>query len=89
MINNIAIIGSSGAIGSAFTKQLSIMYPGAKIHAFSRGKPKVSDLNIKYYSIDYNDENSIKESALITSNEILLDMIIIATGVLHYDQVKP
>ena len=89
MINNIAIIGSSGAIGSAFTKQLSIMYPGAKIHAFSRGKPKVSDLNIKYYSIDYNDENSIKESALIASNEILLDMIIIATGVLHYDQVKP
>jgi len=34
VINNIAIIGSSGAIGSAFTKQLSIMYPGAKYMLF-------------------------------------------------------
>ena len=34
MVYNVAIIGSSGTIGSSFTRQLSELHTGAKIHAF-------------------------------------------------------
>ena len=33
---NIAILGASGALGSAFTKRLSEKYPNASKFAFSR-----------------------------------------------------
>lgn len=38
MYNNIAIIGSSGAIGSAIKDQLANDCPFAKIHTFSRNQ---------------------------------------------------
>ncbi|MFT5709295.1 MAG: aspartate-semialdehyde dehydrogenase [Oceanospirillaceae bacterium] len=40
MVNNIAVIGRSGALGSAFIQPLTELNPDATIHAFSRSAPK-------------------------------------------------
>jgi NAD(P)-dependent dehydrogenase (short-subunit alcohol dehydrogenase family) len=89
MVNNIVIIGGSGAIGRAFTLQLSASYPKATIHAFSRHQPEKVLLNVKYHTIDYQDENSIEKSALVASRETPLDMVIVATGILHDGELMP
>ena len=47
---NIAVIGASGAIGSAFTKIISDKYPVANLYTFSRTVEHV---------IDYTNEESI------------------------------
>ncbi len=89
MIKNIAILGSSGAIGSAFTFHLSFRYPEANIHAFSRNINKTLPTNINYHLIDYSNEESIKSSALIASKTGPLDMVIVATGILHEGLLTP
>ena len=89
MVNNIVIIGGSGAIGRAFTLQLSVAYPNATIHAFSRHQPEKVLMDVKYYTIDYQDETSIEKSVLIASIEAPLDMVIVATGILHEGELMP
>jgi len=89
MVNNIAVIGSSGAIGSAFTQQLALLYPEATIHAFSRSEPKEITENTSHYRIDYADEASIESAALLASKYFPLTMVIIATGILNDDGVAP
>jgi NAD(P)-dependent dehydrogenase (short-subunit alcohol dehydrogenase family) len=77
---NIAILGASGAIGSAFTKLLSQKHPHASLHAFSR--------NSKNH-IDYSSEKSISAAAEIAAKEKPLDMVIIANGILHESDIMP
>ena len=89
MVNNIAIIGSSGALGHAFTQQLSALYPDATIYAFSRFEAKRSGHNISYFSINYGNEASIEEAALLASKNMQLDMVIVATGILHEGELMP
>lgn len=77
---NIAILGASGAIGSAFTQCLSEKYPNASIFAFSRnGK----------HNIDYSSEDSISEAAELAAKDKPLDLVIIANGILHDDEIMP
>lgn len=89
MIKNIAIIGSSGAIGSAFTQQLAAQYVDATIHAFSRRQPDKVVPNVKYHLIDYQNEASIEESVSIATQEGPLDMVIVTIGILHEGELKP
>ncbi|MCK6262135.1 SDR family NAD(P)-dependent oxidoreductase [Vibrio sp. ZSDE26] len=94
MYNNISIIGSTGTIGSALTHQLAQLYPSSHISAFSRknldgdnqNHPKHS--NVRPYNIEYVEE-SIKEAAYIASHENKLDLIVVTTGVLHSEGIKP
>jgi Dehydrogenases with different specificities (related to short-chain alcohol dehydrogenases) len=89
LINNIAILGGSGAIGSSFTKQLSVLYPNATINVFSRHKPDKALPDLRYHCINYQNETSINKSALIASKDALLDMVIVATGILHEGEMMP
>jgi ketopantoate reductase len=89
MFNNIVIIVGSGAIGRAFTLQLSVSYPNATIRVFSRHQPEKVLLNVKYHTIDYQDKNSIEKYALVSSRETLLDMVIVAMGILHDGELMP
>lgn len=89
MVNNIAIIGSSGAIGSAFTQQLARLHPDATIHAFSRNEAKALANHIIHHTIDYKSEACIEESASLASKESPLDMVIVATGILHNVELMP
>ncbi len=89
MVNNIAIIGCSGAIGNSFANHLSTLYPGASLHAFSRWMPENPVSDVSYYKINYADEASIAESASIASKENSLDLIIVSTGILHEGDLMP
>lgn len=75
----IAIIGSSGAIGSAFLKHLHAKYPEAEIHTFSRK----NNINKHHHIIDYDDEKTIESAAHEAYQNIPFDLVIVATGILH------
>lgn len=77
---NIAIIGASGAIGSAFTQLLSEKYPDAALYAFSRTGE---------YRIDYTSEESIAAAADMASKDKPLDIVIVAIGILHDGDIMP
>ena len=89
MVNNIAVIGSSGALGSSFIQQLAVMNPDAIIHAFSRSEPKENTTNTFHHRLDYADEASIEAAASLVSKDFPLTMVIVATGILHEDGLAP
>lgn len=88
-MKNIAIIGSSGAIGSAFVAELCSRFPKATLHAFSRSLPESTLENVTYHAIDYTDESSIEIAAMLATKESLLDLVIVATGILHDGDLMP
>jgi NAD(P)-dependent dehydrogenase (short-subunit alcohol dehydrogenase family) len=73
MSMNVAVIGSSGALGSAFVRRLAASDPNASIHAFSRQQAQVS----------------IQTAAAIASEQAALDLVIVATGILQEGETKP
>lgn len=88
-IRNIVVLGSAGAIGQEFAAQLSQHYARATIHAFSQRPQNLDHANIKTGHIDYLDEASIEYAAQEASKASAIDMIIVATGLLHGDGLMP
>lgn len=86
---NIAIIGAAGAIGGAFVKLTAMQYPEATIHAFSSGVVRTIGSNIKPHTIDYTSESSVQESASIASHDKPIDVVVVATGLLHEGDITP
>lgn len=89
MIKNIAVIGCSGAIGGALIKRLSSLYPEAEIHGFSRQTPHAVIPSVHYHIIDYENEDSIADSATIAAKNSPLDVVIVTTGMLHEGEIMP
>ena len=88
MKKNILIAGSSGAIGSEFTRFYSEDRNVEKIVTLSR---KINDSGYKKIQpikIDYNKEETFENLDKILQLESI-NTIIIATGILHTDQIKP
>lgn len=79
-VRNMAVVGASGAIGSAFTSTLCDKYPDADLHAFSRNGE---------HRIDYADEQSIAAAADLAAKNKPLDLVIVAIGILHVGAIKP
>ena len=77
---NIAVIGASGAIGGACARRLAELYPTAHVHAFAR------DAELR---IDYDDEASIASAADLAAQAGPLDLVLVATGVLHSGTTLP
>ena len=77
---NIAILGASGAIGSAFTTRSAEKYPHADLYAFSRKAQ---------HRIDYSSEESIAAAAELAAANKPLDMVIFAGGILHDGDMTP
>ena len=85
---NVAIIGSNGAIGSALVDILS-EDKNKSILAFSRNTKKFKKTNIFSYNIDIENENSIQQASIKASQIGSLDLVILATGFLHDSYIKP
>ena len=88
-MNNATVIGSSGAIGRAFIKQLPISFNNISIFGFSSNRALKSSQSITYNYINYKNEDSIEKAALIASEKSPVDLVIIATGILHYGEIMP
>lgn len=89
MVSNIVVIGSSGAIGGAFVDQLSANYPEAVIHAFSRNHFVLDGANVRRPLINPHDEASLKSAAELVAEEGGIDLVIVASGMLHDDFLMP
>lgn len=89
MVENIAIIGGSGAIGSALTRLLSCKYPNARIHVFSRQLPEKTKPGVIDHVMDYQNEHAIAQSAASALQGVSLDYVMVATGILHDGVLVP
>lgn len=89
MFKNIAIYGASGAIGNALLKEFSLSNPSSVINAFTSSPQNSQFDNVRYHKIDYFDEQSIQESADIAKASGDIDLAIVATGILHNNDIMP
>ena len=88
MKQKIIIAGSSGAIGGEFTKQYTDDPNVEKVVALSRNANNLNHEKIQSIEIDYNNEATFKNLDEISQLDSITK-IIIATGILHTDQIKP
>ena len=88
MKKNILIAGASGAIGREFSRFYSDDPNVEKIVTLSRKADDFGDKKIQSMEIDYS-KDVIFESLDKISQLESISTIIIATGILHTDQVKP
>ncbi len=86
---NIAVIGASGAIGEEFVKQLAKQENTKSIYAFSRSKIDFDSSKVISDFIDIEDEASIENASKKASETAKLDMVIVATGMLHNEYFGP
>ena len=87
---NVAVIGASGGIGRAFVELLADDSGVRDVHAMSREPREWEQSNITAHRLDFSDEQSIEDAAAAATSESPLDLVIVATGILHRgDQVRP
>ncbi len=80
---NIIIFGASGGIGGAFVDHLAKHENVDKIHAISRGEQTYDSNKIIPHFADITQEASLEELAEKIGKNPPLDIIIVATGMLH------
>ena len=88
MKKNILIAGSSGAIGREFTKFYSDDPNVEKVVTLSRKIGGQGHKKIQPLEIDYNKEETFENLDKILQLKSI-STIIIATGILHTDQIRP
>ena len=88
MKKNILIAGSSGAIGREFTKFYSDDPNVEKVVTLSRKIGGQGHKKIQSLEIDYNKEETFENLDKILQLKSI-STIIIATGILHTDQIRP
>jgi NAD(P)-dependent dehydrogenase (short-subunit alcohol dehydrogenase family) len=87
-MRKVAVIGSSGAIGSAFVDHYINDQSINNIFSFSRSSIGIDNNKVKHFLIDIENENSIQDAAK-SVEEINFDEIIIASGLLHTNEFGP
>ena len=88
MNKNILIAGSSGAIGKEFTKFYCDDPNVGKVVTLSRKTNDFIHKKIQSIGFDYNKEETFENLDEISKLESI-STIIIATGILHTDKLKP
>ena len=84
---NVAVIGAGGGIGAALVDALAACSGVATVHALSRGSTEYDSGKIRSGRIDVTDEASVAEAA--DAIEEPLDLVIVATGILHAGEIQP
>ncbi|EWH11952.1 short-chain alcohol dehydrogenase [Catenovulum agarivorans DS-2] len=78
---NIVVFGASGALGQAFVQLFKTHYPAAQVYPFSRQSAQ--------YRVDYESEQSIANAAEIAAQNGSIDLVVVATGILHTEDISP
>jgi len=84
-----AVIGASGGIGAALTAALLDDPQVATVHALCRRPPAAAGRGLFWSTIDIADEASIAAAAATVGAEGPLDLVVVATGVLHDAVAQP
>ncbi|MEM6275016.1 MAG: SDR family NAD(P)-dependent oxidoreductase [Myxococcota bacterium] len=78
---SVAIVGASGGIGNALARRLALD-PGVRhVFAGARREPKAPIGKSSLFFVDLEDETTIADAA--SAIEVELDMVIVASGLLH------
>ncbi len=81
---NAAVFGASGGIGGALLERLSDDLHVDKVVALSRHKPQSTNENLTWIPFDLEHEETIQRSTVRLGETVeSLDLILVATGVLH------
>lgn len=80
-----AVFGATGGIGREVVKRLSQDSAFAQIYALSRSREDFQDAAITSLHADFDQPASIAEAAKAIGAEGPLDLVFIATGLLHRD----
>ena len=87
---NVAVVGASGGIGRAFVELLASDASVRHVNALCREPGEWKQSNVTAHRLDLSDEESIEDAAAAASSEAPLDLVIVATGILHRgDKVRP
>ncbi|MFK7840324.1 MAG: SDR family NAD(P)-dependent oxidoreductase [Bdellovibrionales bacterium] len=84
---SVVVIGASGGIGSGFVHHLIAQNNVARIYAFSRSDAVFDSDKVISGHIDLTDEGSIEKAANTVDGHI--DIVIVATGLLHANDITP
>lgn len=84
---SVVVIGGSGGIGEAITKQLIKQNSVSTIYCFSRSNVDFNHSKVIVDHIDLSKEETIQRARETIQGNI--DIIINATGVLHSDIIQP
>lgn len=85
----VCVFGASGGIGEALCERLVQSNRITKIYAGARSAVRLKDEKISSFNFDLYDEHSISLAASVIGNEGPLDLVLVATGVLQTDQLRP
>jgi NAD(P)-dependent dehydrogenase (short-subunit alcohol dehydrogenase family) len=80
----IVVVGASGAIGRAFVGSLASDCPAGTTQALSRS-PQQSGGNVHHHFVDVTEEESIRAAAETISRDGPIDLVVVASGILHRD----
>lgn len=84
-----AVIGASGGIGGQFVAALADRAGVGDVFAFSRTPDQVSKSGVVCAAIDILDETSIAECVRLAVADGPIDLVIVATGLLHDGELQP
>ncbi len=86
----VAVVGASGGIGTAVTRLLAASPRVSRVYALSRSPTLVAADKLQGVSVDVDDEQSIRNAAEAVRSEGKLDLVFVATGILHDgDAIQP
>ena len=87
---NVVVVGSSGGIGSALVAALADDERIGNIFALSRSPAGPDSASVKPFPINISDEASVAAAAAQCAQAGLIDLVIVATGILHKgDELTP
>lgn len=83
---NVAVFGATGGIGSALVSHLLKQSNVERVFTFSRKSLTINHPKIEPFYLDLDNEKEVED---VAENIEKLDIIIIATGMLHSDTIHP
>lgn len=83
------IIGATGGIGRALVELLLQSESIESIHALSRSEASFDDRRVTTSHLDLTDEASIESTVKLVKKSVTPNLIIVATGLLHHEQMQP
>jgi NAD(P)-dependent dehydrogenase (short-subunit alcohol dehydrogenase family) len=83
------IVGSTGGIGAALCAQVAAQENFAKVFGMSRSEQASTDSKVDTISFDLQNEATIAAAASKVAAESQPDLVIVATGILHDDNLQP
>ncbi|MBT8108296.1 MAG: SDR family NAD(P)-dependent oxidoreductase [Gammaproteobacteria bacterium] len=87
---NVVVAGASGGIGSALARALLADPRVGRVAALARSATQIDDARLTEHRVDFSDDASVAAAAAACADEDAIDLVIVATGILHRDRdIRP